>query len=85
MTLAGIPATGHMDAEAVFAAAWHQLADEDHLITNLPDGHIIITYPWHRGGHFVQLVVVSCKQHLGPENRMFVQKLDMAQAMLIPS
>ena len=61
-----------MDAEAVLAAAFFELADEHHLAVDFLYGHIVVGNALECLGHLVELVVMGGKKGLGAETRILV-------------
>ncbi len=47
------------------SATLHDLAQEDDLLIPLPDGDIVVLYPFARYGQFRKFMVVGRKQRLG--------------------
>ena len=56
---------GHMDAEAVGAAALDELAHKHDLAVDFLHGHVVVLDAAKRLGHLVELVVVGGKEGLG--------------------
>ena len=65
----------HMDAKAVVAAAWSQLAEEDHLAVHLLHAHVHVHNPRQTLAHVVELVIMRGEQRQGAVLAGLVQML----------
>ena len=64
---------GHVYAEAVFASARHQLAEEDDAPVDFFHAHVVVVYAGKLFFHLDQLVVVGGEHHLGSGFFVLVQ------------
>ena len=66
----------HMDTEGVLAATGHELAQEDNLVADLLDAHIVVAYGGELALHLVELMIVGGKERAGASLGILVEVLD---------
>ena len=65
-----------MNPETMFTTTSHQFTDEKYFFIYFFNRHIIVFDAMERFFHFVQLVIVRCKEGFGFELTMFVNKFN---------
>src|SRR5262249_22301239 len=58
--------TGYLNPVALVRAAWFDLAEENDILRRLFHSHMIVLHPRKELSQFGHLVVMSCKESLGP-------------------